>query len=149
MIGHAILWEIVSPNFLFSATGANQASPVGRILFRFRELFFLEQSGTKNSQGLLLILLLAATILTSDDLTGGNMEDLYRRVCRVHSLAARASRPAHFDANILGLDFNINFLGFRENSHSRSRGVNSALCFRHWYPLHTVNTALVPQYSKN
>ena len=50
----------------------------------------------------------------------GMMHDLHRGIGRVHALAAGSAGAANFDAQILRLQFEIDFLGFRQ-ARRRSR----------------------------
>ena len=63
-------------------------------------------------------------------LPGRDMKDLHRGIRRVYSLAAGSASAAHFDPNIFGPDFDIDFFGFRKNSHCRGRGVDPALALQ-------------------
>src|ERR1700674_5834500 len=112
MIGDSVLGKIVGPNLFFSPSGSDQASPMRRIFFRFLKLLFVEQSGAKDGQGFLLVLLFAATLLAADDFARGNMEDLNRGMRGIHALATRPPGSTDLDAKIFGPDFDIDFFRF-------------------------------------
>src|SRR5450755_2804645 len=82
MIGDAVLWKIVSPNFFFAAPRADLAFARGGIFRFFFMLLFLEQARAQDRQRLFLILLLTSAILAPNNRSRGNMHDLHRRISR-------------------------------------------------------------------
>src|SRR5262249_39308985 len=97
----------------------------------------------------LLVFLLAPPVLTSNNFSGRNMEDLYGGIGRVNPLPTRTSSPAHFNANVFRADLNIDFLGFWQDSDRRGRGMNPSLGFSQRNPLHPVYSALVTKRSED
>ena len=77
------------------------------------------------------------------------MHDLHGGVGRVHALAAGAAGATDFDAEILRLEFEIDFFGFRQHGDGGGGGVNAALRFGRRHALHAMHAALVTQLSEN
>ena len=93
----------------------------------------------------LLVLLLAAPVLASNDPAGWDVHDLNCGIGRVHALAARAAGPANFDSEVFRLDFEIDFLGLGQNGDGRGGGVDAPLRFGRRHALHAMHAALVTQ----
>src|SRR3984893_10940287 len=113
MVGHAVLRKVIRANLLFAAAGSNQASAMRRIFLGFLSLLFFQQSGAQDRESLLLVLLLAASVLASNNLPGWNMQNLHCRVGRVDALATRSPRSTHFNSNVLRPNLDIDFFGLR------------------------------------
>ena len=60
-------------------------------------------------------------------------------------LPTAPGRPVHIDAQVLGVDFNIDFLGFGKNGNRDGRRVNPPLGLRLRHPLDTMNPAFMLQ----
>ena len=72
------------------------------ILVSLFALFGFEQARPQNIERFFLVLLLAAPVLAANDRASRNVQDLHRRIGRVHPLAARSAGTANFDPKILG-----------------------------------------------
>ncbi len=74
------------------------------------------------------------------------MQQLDRAVGGVHPLAARTAGAADAHLDLVRLDFQVNFLGLRQNRHAGGGGVDSALGFGLRHALDPVHPALVAQF---
>ena len=70
------------------------------------------------------------------------MGDAHGGISGVDRLAAGAGGAERVDANVLGLDLDVDFLGLRENGDGDRRGVNAALGLRGGNALHAMHAAL-------
>ncbi len=98
VIGHAVLRRNCRCGFFLASAAADEALAVGGVFFLFLAAFVLEQTGTHDLEGALLVLLLAAAVLATHDAAGGDVHDLHGGVGRIDALAAGATRAADFDA---------------------------------------------------
>ena len=71
------------------------------------------------------------------------MRDAHGRVGRVHRLTSRTRRSVHVDDEVVGVDVDLDLLGFGQNGHRRRRRVYAALALGDRHALHAVRTALV------
>ncbi len=71
------------------------------------------------------------------------MRDAHGRVGRVHALAAGPARAERVDAQILRIDLDVHFLGFRQHGDRRRRRVDAAARFGRRHALHAMHAALV------
>src|SRR5262245_43975642 len=149
VISDPVLRKIVGSDFFFAPSGANLTLASGGIFGFLLPLLVLEQAGPEDTERLFLILLLTAAVLATDDSAGWNVHHLDRRIGRVDPLAARSASAANFDAKILGLQFEIDLLGFWEYSHRCGGSVNATLGFGGRHALHTMDTTLVTQLAEN
>ena len=98
MIGHAILREIVGADALRAVAGADLTFAVsgdgGTLLFHLG----LVQPRTQHGQRFLLVLVLAALVLTLDDRVGRDMRHADSGRGFVNVLAARAGGAERVDA---------------------------------------------------
>ena len=90
-----------------------------------------------------------AAILATDDSAGWNVHDLYRGIGCVDALAAWSASAANFDAKVLGLQFEIDLLGFWKHGHRCGGSVNATLRFGGGHALHAMDATLVAQLPKN
>jgi hypothetical protein len=63
----------------------------------------------------------------------------------VDALSSRPRRAEHINLQILWLDLDVDFFGFRKHRHRGSRRVNSPLCLGCRHALHPVNPGLAPK----
>ena len=70
------------------------------------------------------------------------MGNPHSRVRRVDMLSARARGPHGVDPDIVGLDFNVDVLGFRQHRNGCRRSVNATPRFGFRNPLHAVHPGL-------
>lgn len=80
-------------------------------------------------EGHFLVFDLGSAVLAADVEAGGEVEDLDGGFGAVDVLAAGAARATDFDAEIFGFEFDIDFLGFREDGDGDGGGVDAALGF--------------------
>jgi hypothetical protein len=71
--------------------------------------------------------------------------DPHRRVGGVHALAARATGAEGIDAQVLGFDLDVHFLGFGQHGDRGRGGVDPAAGFGDRHALHPVDARFVPQ----
>src|SRR5580692_968244 len=129
MVGDAVLGIVVGADFFGAVSGFDLAAAFGAdggLLFF--EFHFIE-AGTQNAHSLGAIFDLGFFVLLRDDETGGQVSDTHGGVRRIDGLAAGAGRAEGVDAQILGFDFNVDFVGFGENGDGSSGGVDAALRF--------------------
>src|SRR5687768_1844013 len=98
MIGHTVLGKIVGPPFFAACSRADLTFAVRGILLSFLLLHLLQETGTENLQGLVLVLLLTASILATDDHASREMHDLDGGISRIDSLPARTSRATNLNS---------------------------------------------------
>src|SRR5207249_12197736 len=112
-------------------------------------LFSLEQARPQDRHRFLLVLELTTSVLTTDDRSGWNVQNLDRRIGRIHALSARAASARDLNSQILWLQFEIDIFRLWQHRDSCSRGVNPALRFRRRNTLDAMNATFVTQFSKN
>ena len=111
--------------------------------------FCFEQAGAQDVEGLFLVLLLAAPVLAADDHAGGDVEDLDGGIGGVDALAAGAAGAADFDADFVGLEFEIDFLGLGQDGDGGGGGVDAALRLGGGDALDAVDAALVAHLAED
>src|SRR6266403_5131550 len=127
VIGYAILRIVVGANFLGAVAGFDLSAALGGqggLLF-FHFLFV--EAGAENAHGFGAIFDLRFFVLLRDDEAAGNVRDAHGGVRGVHGLAAGTGRAEGVDAQVLGFDFDVDVVGFREYGYGGGRGVNAAL----------------------
>src|SRR5579883_346157 len=143
VIGNAVLRVVVGTDFLGAVAGLNLAAPLGGdgglLLFEFQ---FVE-SRTQNAHGFGAVLDLRFFVLLRDDEAGGQVRNADGGVSCVDRLAAGTRGAERVDAEVLGLDFDVDFVGFRQNGDSGSGGVDAPLGFRGGDALHPMNSAFI------
>ncbi len=73
------------------------------------------------------------------------MRDANRRIGGVYRLPAGPGGTKRVDADILGIDLDLHFVGFRQHRHGDRRGVDAALLLGFRNALHAVDAALIFQ----
>ena len=145
VIGDAVLRIIVRANFLGAVTGFDLAAALGAdgglLLFEFH---FVE-TRAQDAHGLGAIFDLRFFVLLRDDQAAGNVRDAHGGVGGVDGLAAGAGRAEGVDAQILGFDLDVDFVGFGKNGDGGGGSVNAALGFRGGHALHAMHAAFVFQ----
>src|ERR1700683_2043776 len=119
MIADPILWEIVRTNLLRSIAGADLASPLRGDLLVLFILFHLVQPSTKHAHGLRAILDLRLLVLLRHDQARREIGDAHGGVSRIHGLPARTRGTKRIDAEIFGLDLDVDFIGLWQHRYSR------------------------------
>src|SRR4051794_27802633 len=122
---------------------------MGGIFFFFLAPLVLEQTCSHDLERFLLVLLLAAPVLATNNSACRNVKNLNRGVGGVHALAARTARTANFDPQIFRLQFKVDFLGLGKDSDGRGRSVNASLRFGRGDTLNPVDPTLEPQLLEN
>ena len=149
MIGHPVLRKIVCTNFFFAPAGADLAAPLGTVFLSFLALLSLEQTGAQDRHRFLLVLELTPSVLATNDRSGWNVQNLDRRIGRIHALPTGAASARNLDAQIFRLQFKIDIFRLWQHRDSCSGGVNTALRFRRRNTLDPMHAAFVTQFSKN
>ena len=75
------------------------------------------------------------------------MRDAHGRIGGVHGLATRTGGTEHIDTQVLGIDREIDFIGFGQDGHGRRRRMDPALALRLRHSLHTMDSRLVAETS--
>ena len=145
VISDAVLREIVRADLFLAAARSNEAAAVRGITGRFFLLLAFQQTGTEHGHGLLAVLELTPSVLTADNHPGGKVHDLHGGIGRVDALPSVSAGAAHLDAEVIGPDLDIDFLGLGQNGHRGGRGVNASLRLGGRHALHPVDTAFVFQ----
>src|SRR5487761_727497 len=149
VVGDAILREIVGSNLFAAVAGTDHRAPLfGDLLLLLLELHFVE-SRAQHAQSLGAVLDLRFFILAGDDRAGRQMSDTDCRISGVYGLAARAGGAERVDTDVLGIDFDLDFVRLGQHRHGDGGGVNAAGLLRGWYPLHAVYPAFVLQFAVN
>ncbi len=66
------------------------------------------------------------------------MRNPYRRIRRIHPLAAMSTRPINIYPQVFWLNLEITLRRLRQNRYRRRRRMYSPLALRHRHPLHTM-----------
>ena len=122
---------------------------MGGILGFLLVAFVLEEAGAEDFQGGGFVFLLRTSVLTADDFSGRDMQDLHSGVGGVDALSAGAAGAADFDAEVLRAKFDVDFLCFGKDGDRRRRGVDAALGFGGGDALHAVDAAFVAQAAED
>src|SRR5690606_3436622 len=80
-----------------------------------------------------------------DDDAGRQVRDADRRVGRVDALPARAGRAVHVDAQVVGIDLDVDLLRLGRHQDADGAGVDASLRLGGGDALHPVDAALVLQ----
>ena len=75
----------------------------------------------------------------------GHVGDAHGGVGGVDALPARPGRAEDVDAQVVGVDLDLDLLGLGQHEHAGRRGVDAALRLGGRHPLHAVHAALVLQ----
>src|SRR5437762_423600 len=149
VIGHAILGKIVRADFFGAVAGFDLAAPLGHdgglLLFL---LHFIE-ARAKNAHGFGAIFNLRFLVLLRNDEPAGDMRDAYRRIRCVHGLAAGTGRAERINAQILGLNLDVDFVRFGKHGHGRRGSMDAALLLGGRNALDAVHAAFVFQLGVN
>ena len=119
MVAHAVLREVVGADPLAAIDRAHLGAPRVRRLLLCLLLGDGEKPGPQDPQGLFAVLQLALLVLAGDDRAGGQVGDAHRRVGRVDALSTGAGGTEDVDAQVVGIDGDIDLLGLREHEHAR------------------------------
>src|SRR5580704_5942393 len=149
MIAHAILRKIVSADFFGAVASFNLPATLGgnqRVLLLL--LLFVE-TRAENAHGLSAILDLRFFVLLRNDQARRDVRDAYRRIGSVHRLSAGTGGAESIYAQILGLNLDINFIGFGKHRNRCGGSVNASLLLGSRNALHAMDSALVFQLREN
>ena len=141
MVGHAVLREVVGADLLAAVAAAHLALALGVIFLVVCFLLLLQQAAAQNFQCLLFVFALAALVLALHHHTGGQVghPDGGRRFVDV--LAACAGGAESINAQVLGVQFQLHFFGFRHDGNGGGGSVDAALGLGFRHALHAVNAA--------
>ena len=135
MIRHAILREVVGADALAAVTRPDLTPPLTgdcRVLPRL--LSFIEFRA-EDLHSAILILVLAALILTLDDGSGGNVGNADRALGLVDVLTAGTGGTVGIDLEVVGVELKVDLLDFGQDGNRRGRGVYPAAGLRDRYAL--------------
>ena len=149
MIGYAVLREIVGADFFGAVAGFDLSTAFGGERGLALLLLLFVQARAKNTHGLRAIFDLRLFVLLRHDQSAGNVRDAHGGIGGVDGLAARAGRAEGVDAQILGFDLDIDFVGFGENRDGCSRSVNASLRFGGGNALDAVHATFIFQFGIN
>src|SRR5260370_356011 len=130
MIGHAVLGEIVGADFFGAVAGLDLPPAFGGESGLTFFLLLFVQSRAENAHGLGAILDLRFFVLLGNDEAAGNVRDAHGGIRSVDGLAAGAGRTEGVNAQVLGFDLDVDFVGFGEDRDGSGGSVNAALRFR-------------------
>ncbi len=77
------------------------------------------------------------------------MRDTHGGIGRVHRLSAWTGRAESVDAQVFGLDLDVNFVGFGKHRHRGGRRVDASLLLGGRHALHPMHAALIFQLGIN
>src|SRR6266851_35656 len=129
VVGEAVLREVVGANLLAAVAGADLLFAVLGLELVDALCLDLIEAGAEDAHSLFAIFDLRLFVLATDYCVGGQVRDADRRVGGVDRLAAGAGGAEGVDAEILGLDLDVDLFGFGEDRYGDSRRVNAALGF--------------------
>src|SRR5260370_5997352 len=145
VIAHAILREVVGADFLAAVAGAHHALALGAegrlLLLQFE---FVEPRA-QYALRLGAIFDLRFFVLAGDHQAGGQVGDAHSRTRGVDGLTAGAGGTEGIDADVFGLDLDLDFVSFGQDRHRDGGRVHAALLRRHGHALHAVHAAFVLQ----
>ena len=133
---------VVGADLFAAITASHLALPLGVIGFIVGGLLLLQQAAAQNFQCLLFVFALAALVLALHHHTGGQVghPDGGRRFVDV--LAACAGGAEGINAQVLGVQFQLHFLGFRHDGNGGGGSVDAALGLGFRHALHPVAAGL-------
>src|SRR5579862_2456473 len=143
VVGDAVLREVVGADLLAAVAGADHGFAFfGQSFLLLLHLDFIE-ARTQDPHALLAVLDLRFFVLAADDRVGWDVRDAHGGIGRVHRLPARARRAERIDAQIFGLDLDVDVFSLGEHGDSNGRGMHAALLFRGGHALDAVDAAFV------
>ena len=143
MVGDAVLLEVVRADLVGAPTALHLAPARRRQLLLLTFALDLEQPAAQDAHRLVLVLQLTLLVLTRDHETGRLVRDPHRGVGGVHRLTTRSTRAVDVDLEIVGVDGDVDLLGFGEHRHRRRARVHPTLALGDRHALHPVRAGLV------
>ena len=143
MVGNAALRKIICPDPLGAVARADLASTAFGAFVGHSLPLRLVQPRPQNFHRLGAVLVLRFLILLGYDNPAWNMRDPHRAVGRVDMLPSGALRAVGIDTQILFLDVDIHFLGFRQDRDRRRRRMNPPARFRLGHALDPVHAGFI------
>ena len=145
VVGDAVFLEVVGADLLGALAGADlRAAILGDRVLLLLHLHLVE-ARAQHLHRLRAVLDLRLLVLLRHDDVGREVGDAHGRIGRVDALAAGAARAEGVDAEVLGVDLDVDFLGLRQHRHGRGGRVDAAARFGRRHALHAVHAALVLQ----
>src|SRR5215472_16071681 len=149
VVRNAVLWIVVGADFFGAVTGFDLAAALGGdgglLLFQFHFI----QPGTQHAHGLGAVFDLRFFVLLRNHQSRGQMRDAHGRISRVHGLPAGTRGAKRINAQVLGFNFDVDFIGFRKDGDRGGGGVDASLGFRGRNALHAVYAAFVFKFGVN
>lgn len=143
VVGDAVLREVVGANFLVAFAGADLGAALGGVLGVFGGDALVEEPRSENLEGFGLVLLLGAFVGATNDRAGGLVHELHRGIRGVNALSARAGGAADGEFEIGVVEFDVDFLGFRQDGDGGGAGMDASLGFGGRDALDAMDAALV------
>src|SRR5215469_8711291 len=145
VVGDTVLGEVIGADFFAAVAATDHLLPFLRQRLLLLLHLDLIETRAQNAHGFFAVLDLRLFVLAAHHRVGGNVGNAYRGVGRVHGLAARSGGAEGVDANVFGIDFDVDFLGFRQHRDRDRRSVHAALLFGLGYALYAMDSALIFQ----
>src|ERR1035437_8890331 len=146
VIAHAILRKVVGADFLAAVARAHHAlalrAQCSLLLFELQ----LVEARTQHALRLGAVLDLRFFVLAGNYQTGGQVGDAHGRIRGVDALPAGAGGAEGIDADVLSLEFDLDFVGFGQNRYRDGGGMHAALLLRHGHALYAVHAPSVLQF---
>src|SRR5262249_26229049 len=143
--GHAVLGEVVGADLLAAVAGAHLAQTRIAQFFLPLAQFLVVEPGPQHRHRLIAVLELRFLVLVGDDQAGWYVGDPHGAVGGVDALAAVPGGPEDVNAQVGGVDLDLDLSGFGHHGHRRGGGVDTPTRLGSRHALHTVDAAFVFQ----
>ena len=141
MVGDTILWKVVGTNLFAAVSAANLSMSCSILLQLLLLLFLSKQTAAQNFQSFVLVLELAAFVLTFHDHTGGQMGHTDGTGGFVNMLTAGTGCTEGIDPQIFRIDYHIHFICLWHNRYCCGGSMDTPLRFGLGHSLYPVDAA--------
>src|SRR5690606_4643953 len=142
VIGDTVLAEVVRADLLGTIARPDLAAALLRDGLLLPPQFHLVELRPQHLHRLRLVLDLRLLVLLRDDDAGRDVGDAHGRIGGVDALAAGTTRTERVDAQVLRIDLDVDFFGFRQDGHRGRRRVDTSAGFGYRHALHAMDAAL-------